>query len=624
MIFRRFAGIAAVVLLTASAGFAFKYVLHVEITEEALKAVYDRMPASFRQMYEVGFSTKAIDEIGTANKAMDTANCGEDNEPAKPCQFSLVVPSLGTFGPSEAIAAFHYADKLPNGDHFDAEAFQDGSDRIYQRRELIITSLQNKNFIVARKLLGFALHSLQDFYAHSNWVEIGLGRLESRLGTKDGFKTPGAPRIAFDTEPTCLYGRYLFNDLKPEVKNQLLLRFRLARDRATDQQIKDADIDDTVEKIYQDLTIKLTNYVTYDVMLKAFADTPLTSGVFYYSWDPTRQYEFMEDPAPITGYFKCRHGYTDPFNVVYEQFGINKDEDSRPGYANARVYAKAHSEDFIYRLLNDPAVQKEPWIVPAFMGHPAIYSLSPQNIRRGENGVSLQISGTGFDLPDTAVLWNGKPITTRRVDSGALVVDVPAANLSRAGAVEIRVSMRDAYSGGKSLLSNPAKFTIDEVQDCPGAVRPHRHNTAYIDVNANRWNDAGIVVVQGQSLTVEVLRGSVVWRAGGLLSGATGEAPPQGDPSATPATVLLWVDPPIPINRVPVGALIGMVVPTALLDDRLQPTIPLTEKPDGVKFFPIGPGGVISPMPESGRVYFGINDGAFFNNGGCFQARVVK
>jgi hypothetical protein len=70
--------------------------------------------------------------------------------------------------------------------------------------------------------------------------------------------------------------------------------------------------------------------------------------------------------------------------------------------------------------------------------------------------------------------------------------------------------------------------------------------------------------------------------------------------------------------------LIGMVVDSQHLDPSGKPTMPLIEKPDGVKYFRILTGGqFVQPIPETGRLYLGINDGAFFNNGGCFQVRII-
>lgn len=55
--------------------------------------------------------------------------------------------------------------------HFDGENFDGGQNRILALRANIITSLMGKDPIHARRLLGQALHTLQDFYAHTNWVE---------------------------------------------------------------------------------------------------------------------------------------------------------------------------------------------------------------------------------------------------------------------------------------------------------------------------------------------------------------------------------------------------------------------------------------------------------------------
>ena len=41
------------------------------------------------------------------------------------------------------------------------------------RQELITSLLKNDKLKHARNLAGFALHTLQDFYSHSNWIELG-------------------------------------------------------------------------------------------------------------------------------------------------------------------------------------------------------------------------------------------------------------------------------------------------------------------------------------------------------------------------------------------------------------------------------------------------------------------
>lgn len=69
--------------------------------------------------------------------------------------------------------------------HFDGENFEGGQTRLVQLKKECIAALQAGDADTARKSLGGALHSLQDFYAHSNWVELGHTDILKDLG-KDG------------------------------------------------------------------------------------------------------------------------------------------------------------------------------------------------------------------------------------------------------------------------------------------------------------------------------------------------------------------------------------------------------------------------------------------------------
>lgn len=68
--------------------------------------------------------------------------------------------------------------------HFTNEKFVDSSIHLFELQEEIIERLTanppdgNK----ARKLLGEALHGIQDFYSHSNWVELGNREINMLLG----------------------------------------------------------------------------------------------------------------------------------------------------------------------------------------------------------------------------------------------------------------------------------------------------------------------------------------------------------------------------------------------------------------------------------------------------------
>ncbi|KAM4603595.1 von Willebrand factor A domain-containing protein 7 [Polymixia lowei] len=57
--------------------------------------------------------------------------------------------------------------------HFNSEAFLEGRGLITEGVASIKANVRNDNFQGAREALGRVLHTLQDFYSHSNWVELG-------------------------------------------------------------------------------------------------------------------------------------------------------------------------------------------------------------------------------------------------------------------------------------------------------------------------------------------------------------------------------------------------------------------------------------------------------------------
>ena len=50
----------------------------------------------------------------------------------------------------------------------------------------------------ARQLLGQYLHTLQDFYSHSNWIELGKTEINDRLGIDEDVGPVAGP-----DQPTC-------------------------------------------------------------------------------------------------------------------------------------------------------------------------------------------------------------------------------------------------------------------------------------------------------------------------------------------------------------------------------------------------------------------------------------
>lgn len=55
--------------------------------------------------------------------------------------------------------------------HFDNETFSDGVRLLYDRRNIIVGLALAGQYLAAQEELGRALHTVQDFYAHTTWVE---------------------------------------------------------------------------------------------------------------------------------------------------------------------------------------------------------------------------------------------------------------------------------------------------------------------------------------------------------------------------------------------------------------------------------------------------------------------
>lgn len=119
---------------------------HEKITQEALADFQVKVgDETFK------FTQKAIEQIVNANKHIDDP----------PNQFESKM-------------------------HFDDEDFSGGSQRVMRRKERVITKVTGSDpqGTSARNDLGTTLHTVQDFYAHSNWVE--LGHSGSDINTKLG------------------------------------------------------------------------------------------------------------------------------------------------------------------------------------------------------------------------------------------------------------------------------------------------------------------------------------------------------------------------------------------------------------------------------------------------------
>ncbi|KAI2668273.1 von Willebrand factor A domain-containing protein 7 [Labeo rohita] len=83
--------------------------------------------------------------------------------------------------------------------HFDGETFVKGRNLITEGVKVVKATAQQGNYETARNRLGEALHTLQDFYSHSNWIELGNLFPYSNLTRPDSLIN----NIAEPTRPTC-------------------------------------------------------------------------------------------------------------------------------------------------------------------------------------------------------------------------------------------------------------------------------------------------------------------------------------------------------------------------------------------------------------------------------------
>jgi hypothetical protein len=60
--------------------------------------------------------------------------------------------------------------------HFDSNAFQAGFKYLSNQKKAVIDGINKNDFSSARQALGRGAHSWQDFYSHSNYVELWLAK----------------------------------------------------------------------------------------------------------------------------------------------------------------------------------------------------------------------------------------------------------------------------------------------------------------------------------------------------------------------------------------------------------------------------------------------------------------
>ncbi|CAF0810147.1 unnamed protein product [Adineta ricciae] len=129
--------------------------------------------------------------------------------------------------------------KLPAA-HFDSEAFSNASRRMIKMRRIIIDDVKNgtKDLIQARQLLGQLLHTLQDFYSHSNWVELGKKTVNERLGIYEDIGPVASPNQPTCTSHGCVAKKVKCSFLQKVTLNKCPLKYYECKDNIRPEILK--------------------------------------------------------------------------------------------------------------------------------------------------------------------------------------------------------------------------------------------------------------------------------------------------------------------------------------------------------------------------------------------------
>ena len=63
--------------------------------------------------------------------------------------------------------------------HFDSEQFEAGQNRLIDFRRTASSLIQSEEYNGAQRFTGRLLHTLQDFYSHTNWIENWIGEVDT-------------------------------------------------------------------------------------------------------------------------------------------------------------------------------------------------------------------------------------------------------------------------------------------------------------------------------------------------------------------------------------------------------------------------------------------------------------
>lgn len=189
-------------------------------------------------------------------------------------------------------------------DHFDSETFEESRSRLIYRWSSLLVEIDHTNYVEAQRELGRALHAIQDFYAHSSWLESTLAS--------------GA---------TCASLRPEDNGMWPSWSTDIA--------QASDVTCDVLSLNGPILLVPQQL---LTSGFFAPHYLLAPAGSPLNTDLY-------------TPDGKLVPFGKCRHGgVTDALSRALYGNGINKDSQASPGHLEAADLARQSSIEFLVSL----------------------------------------------------------------------------------------------------------------------------------------------------------------------------------------------------------------------------------------------------------------------------------
>ena len=170
-------------------------VLHGDMTKEAILQVARALLLDNPTNENAGSSSRILSLQRVDESNLITAYYGRKEESIT-SNFEAAIETINKANANVDLG--REEEKLAEA-HFDSEQFQTGQNRLVRLRACAVSSIRMKNFGMARQDTGRMLHTLQDFYSHSNWLENGNSGIYRILGRPDRRPQP----VADDDQETC-------------------------------------------------------------------------------------------------------------------------------------------------------------------------------------------------------------------------------------------------------------------------------------------------------------------------------------------------------------------------------------------------------------------------------------